>query len=71
VEIGGRRRHSPEIVSLLDRPTADVFLCPYVLPVYLLPFPSFLKVLWFWRFRPAVVSDARGRGKPEVTSPFD
>jgi hypothetical protein len=40
-EIGSRRRHSPEIVSLFDRPTEDGFLCPYVLPVYLLPFASF------------------------------
>jgi hypothetical protein len=30
-----------------------------------------LRVLWFSRFRPEVVSGTRGRGKPEVTSPFD
>jgi hypothetical protein len=32
---------------------------------------EFLSVLWFSRFRPEVVSGTRGRGKPEVTSPFD
>jgi hypothetical protein len=32
---------------------------------------EFLRVLWFSRFRPEVVSGTRGRGKPEVTSPFD
>jgi hypothetical protein len=32
---------------------------------------EFLRVSWFSRFRPKVVSSIRGRGKPEVTSPFD
>jgi hypothetical protein len=32
---------------------------------------EFLRVLWFSRFRPEVVSGTRGRGEPEVTSPFD
>jgi hypothetical protein len=32
---------------------------------------EFLSILWFSTFRPAVVLGTRGRGKPEVTSPFD
>ena len=61
----------PEIVSLIDRPTEDgtfVSLCFTRLSAAIF---EFLRVLWFSRFRPEVVSGARGRGKPEMTSPFD
>jgi hypothetical protein len=69
--MGSRRRHSPEIVSLFDRPTEDgtfVSLCFTRLSAAVF---EFLRVLWFPRFRRGVVSGARGLGKPEVTSPFD
>jgi hypothetical protein len=59
-EIGSRRRHSPEIVSLFDRPTEDgnfVSLCFTRLSAAVF---EFLRVLWFSRFRPQVVSGARG-----------
>jgi hypothetical protein len=61
----------PEIVSLFDRLTEDgtfVYICFTRLSAAVF---VFLSVLWFSRFRPEVVSGVRGRGNPEVTSPFD
>jgi hypothetical protein len=58
-------------VSLFDRPTeygTFVSLCFTRLSAAVF---EFLRILWFSRFRPEVVSGARERGKPEVTSPFD
>jgi hypothetical protein len=61
----------PEIISLFDRPTEDgTFVSSCFTRLSAAVF-EFLRVLWFSRFRPEVVSGARGRGKPEVTSPFD
>jgi hypothetical protein len=48
-----------------------VLLSPYVLPSLSAAGSEFLRVLWFSRFRPEVVSGTRWRGKPEGTSPFD
>jgi hypothetical protein len=70
-EIDSGCRRLPEIVSLFDRPTEyGTFesLCFTRLSAAVF---EFLRVLWFSRFRPEVVSGVRGRGKPEVTSPFD
>jgi hypothetical protein len=66
-----RWRRLPEIVSLFDRPTEDgTFVSLCFTRLYAAVF-EFLRVLWLSRFRPEVVLGTRGRGKPEVTSPFD
>jgi hypothetical protein len=72
VEIDSRRRHSPEIVSLFDRPTEDGFF------VSLIVFHPSICCRWrvFEGFVIFQISTGscfghQGRGKPEVTSPFD
>jgi hypothetical protein len=60
-----------DIVSLFVRPTdygIFLYLCFTRLSAAVC---DFLRVLWISKFRPQVVSGAMGRGKPEVTSPFD
>jgi hypothetical protein len=71
MEIDSKQRHSREILSLFDRPTEyGTFMssCSTRLSAAV---SEFLRVLWFSRFRTEVVLGARGRGTPEVTSPFD
>jgi hypothetical protein len=58
-------------VSLFDRPTEYGTFVSSCFTHLSAAVSEFLRVLWFSRFRPEVVSGTRGRGKPEVTSPLD